>query len=51
MPNVTVILWGFVIIGGPVLLLTALIWARFQSARRASQIDPNTPSDDPAKGM
>jgi len=43
--------WGFVIIGGPILLGVAFAWAYFRSAKRDRQIDPNTPADDPSKGM
>lgn len=43
--------WAFVIIGGPVLLGLALAWAQFRSSRRDKEIDPNTPGDDPSKGM
>lgn len=43
--------WGFVIIGGPILLGLAIAWAYFRSAKRDRQIDPNTPADDPSKGM
>jgi hypothetical protein len=45
------ILWGLVIVGGPLLLLGALIFAKVQSGRRAKDIDPGTPSDDPSRGM
>lgn len=43
--------WLLVVIGGPLLLGLALIWARAQASKRDRQIDPNTPADDPAKGM
>jgi len=43
--------WGFVIIGGPILLGLAIAWAYFRSAKRDAKIDPNTPGDDPSKGM
>jgi len=44
-------LWGLVIIGGPVLLLIALIVGKSRAGKRADQVDPGTPSDDPSKGM
>jgi hypothetical protein len=43
--------WGFVLIGGPVLLGAALLFAKMRNARRNRAVDPETPSDDPAKGM
>ncbi len=43
--------WGFVIIGGPILLFAVLLFARLRSGKRADEIDPDTPSDDPSKGM
>ncbi len=43
--------WALVIIGGPILLALALIWGRLRVAKRDRQVDPNTPGDDPAKGM
>lgn len=43
--------WGFVIIGGPILLGLAVAWAYFRSAKRDARIDPDTPGDDPSKGM
>lgn len=45
------ILWGLVIVGGPLLLLGALIFAKVQSGKRAKVVDPETASDDPSKGM
>jgi hypothetical protein len=45
------ILWGAVIIGGPILLVSALIWAKLRTGPKTRRDDPNTPSDDPAKGM
>lgn len=44
-------LWGLVIIGGPVVLLAALIWAKVRSVPQTRRLDPDTPSDDPSKGM
>lgn len=43
--------WGFVIVGGPIVLVAVLAWARLRTAARERRIDPLTPSDDPAKGM
>lgn len=43
--------WGFVIIGGPIVLFAVLIIARLRSGKHADAIDPDTPSDDPSKGM
>lgn len=43
--------WGFVLIGGPVLLGAALLFAKMRNAKRNRNVDPETPSDDPAKGM
>lgn len=43
--------WGFVIIAGPVLLGLGIAWAYFRSAKQDDKIDPDTPGDDPSKGM
>jgi hypothetical protein len=43
--------WGLVIVGGPVLLGLALLWAKMRGGKATRQADPNTPSDDPSKGM
>ncbi len=43
--------WGLVIIGGPVLLGLALLWAKMRSSKATRDADPRTPSDDPSKGM
>ena len=43
--------WAVVIIGGPVLLAGDLIWAKLQTSKVTRRQDPNTPSDDPSKGM
>lgn len=43
--------WGIVIIGGPLLLGIALVWAMMRSRKASNQADPDTPSDDPSKGM
>lgn len=45
------LLWALVVIGGPLVLLVALIIARVRSGRAAKQDDPRTPSDDPARGQ
>ena len=42
--------WGLVIIGGPLLLVLALAWARIRAGKRNRDVDPR-PGDDPAKGM
>ena len=44
-------IWGFVIIGGPVLLLLAFIWARTRSGKMNERIDPHRSMSDPSKGM
>lgn len=44
-------LWGLVIIGGPLTLLAAIIWAKLRTRRVTRVEDPETPSDDPSKGM
>jgi len=43
--------WGIVIVGGPLLLLIALVWAKMRSGKASREADPHTPSDDPSKGM
>lgn len=43
--------WGLVIVGGPILLGVALAWAYLRNARRDQQLDPDTPADDPSKGI
>ena len=43
--------WGLVIIGGPLLLIGALAWARIRAGKRNQDIDPGRSGDDPAKGM
>ena len=45
------ILWAFVIIGGPVLLGVAALWARSRAAKRNARIDPRTSGDDSSKGL
>ncbi|CAN5306023.1 hypothetical protein BH10PSE1_BH10PSE1_13490 [soil metagenome] len=44
-------LWGIVIIGGPLVLVAALAWAKFRTGPKTRDDDPATPSDDPSKGM
>ena len=43
--------WGLVLIGGPVLLAGALAWAKFRNRSVNRDLDPDTPADDPSKGM
>jgi hypothetical protein len=43
--------WALVIVGGPLILLLALAWARLRTRGADRRIDPGTPSDDPSKGM
>lgn len=43
--------WGLVIIGGPLLLAVALVWARMRAGKQNRRIDPGRGGDDPAKGM
>jgi hypothetical protein len=43
--------WAFVIIGGPILIGLVLAWSRLRAGKTNRQIDPNTPGDDPSKGM
>lgn len=43
--------WGFVIVAGPVLLAGVLAWGAWRSASANRKADPNTPGDDPSKGM
>jgi hypothetical protein len=43
--------WAIAVIGGPILLGLALAWGMMRSRKQDNRIDPNTPSDDPAKGM
>jgi len=44
-------IWGIVVVGGPIILGAVLAWAAFRSARASRRSDPNTPGDDPSKGM
>ena len=43
--------WGLVIIGGPLLLFIALIWAKSRTLGKTIDDDPGTAWDDPSKGM
>ena len=43
--------WAVAIIGGPILLGLALVWGRMRSGKAAERKDPNTPADDPSKGL
>ena len=43
--------WLLVIVGGPLLLGQALAWAKFRNAGVDRREDPDTPADDPSKGM
>ena len=43
--------WGVVVIGGPVLLGLALLWAKMRGGKASREADPDIPSDDPSKGM
>lgn len=42
---------GVVIMGGIALLGAGLAWGYIRSAKRDREIDPDTPGDDPSKGM
>lgn len=43
--------WALVVVAGPVILLAALAWAKLRTSRTTRDGDPDTPSDDPSKGM
>lgn len=43
--------WLIVVALGPLLLLVLFIWARIRTGRRNDRLDPDTPADDPSKGM
>lgn len=43
--------WLAVVVLGPLALLAAFIWARLRTGRMNDRLDPDTPSDDPSKGM
>lgn len=44
-------IWAAVVVGGPVILLAALVWAKLRTRSKTRDEDPDTPSDDPSKGM
>jgi hypothetical protein len=43
--------WALIVIGGPVILGLAMAWSKLRNRRVSNAVDPNTPSDDPSKGM
>jgi len=43
--------WALVTVGGRLLVFMVLMWAWVRSRKVDDQLDPNTPSDDPSKGM
>ena len=43
--------WAWVIVGGPVLLFVVAFWAWLRSRKADDRIDPDTPADNPSKGM
>ena len=43
--------WLLVIVGGPVILGLALAWAKLRNTGADRRQDPDTPADDPSKGM
>ena len=45
------ILWALVIIGGPILLGIAALWARSRAAKRNARTVPGTRGDDPSRGL
>ncbi len=45
------VLWGLAIIGGPLVLVAALVWAKLRTGPKDRRDDPGTPADDPSKGM
>lgn len=44
-------IWAFAVIGGPVLLIAALVFARMRSGKAARQDDPGGDPDDPSRGL
>lgn len=44
-------IWAFAVIGGPVLLFAALVFARMRSGKAARRDDPRGESDDPSRGL
>lgn len=49
--NLRAIPWAWVIVIGPILLGLALAWAMRKSRRAEKANDPETPADDPSRGM
>lgn len=43
--------WLIVIVGGPLILGVLFAWAKLRNGGVNRRIDPDTPSDDPSKGM
>ena len=43
--------WALPVIGGPILLLVALAVTKFRTRKLDAARDPETPADDPSKGM
>ncbi|WP_396595102.1 hypothetical protein [Brevundimonas sp. R86498] len=43
--------WALVVIGGPLILGIALAWGKLRSGKAMRRRDPDTPSDDPSRGM
>jgi len=43
--------WMLVVVGGPILLLAAVIWTKIRTRAANRRADPETPPDDPSKGM
>lgn len=43
--------WAFVLIGGPLILALAIGWAQFRAMQATRRRDPETPPDDPSRGM
>jgi hypothetical protein len=43
--------WLFVLVGGPLILGVLFAWAKLRNSGVERRSDPNTPSDDPSKGM
>ncbi|WP_420469857.1 hypothetical protein [Brevundimonas sp. FT23042] len=51
LPFETAGLWAIVVVGGPIALFVALLIGRMRSGKASRRVDPETPPDDPAKGM
>jgi hypothetical protein len=43
--------WAIAIVGGPLVLFVVLFWVWLRSRKVDDRSDPDTPSDDPSKGM